>query len=493
MEDYLDSSFDEEKTLEDILSAEIEDEPAEKAKEPPYYIKDDITEEPLKLYLREIGNVTLLTKKDEADISKKMEQGRESVKKIIFKTPFAIKKIISLPDMLRKNEVSMKNIISGMENNEVEDEGESLAGFLKKIQTIKSLYLRKSAPDKRASGSKKINQASSVIEKKRDDVTNKISELNLKDEIIEAFSEQVKKLSGKAIELHKEIEDTPNTLQCKKLKKELAVIEASIGLSGLEEIKRMQRALNNAELQVERAKRALVEANLRLVVSIAKKYLGKGLNMSDLIQEGNIGLMRAVDKFEYKRDFKFSTYATWWIRQAMMRALADQSRTIRVPVHMVETINKVARTSKELSQRLGKEPAIEQVAESTGLPLDIVKTAMKIGKEPISLETPIGGEEDTHLLDFIEDRVTPSPLDLAIRHDLQEHIHKVIETLPEKEAEVIKRRFGIGDGFAHTLEEVGSEFNLTRERIRQIEMRVLRKLRHPTKSKWLRTFIEKPV
>jgi RNA polymerase primary sigma factor len=271
---------------------------------------------------------------------------------------------------------------------------------------------------------------------------------------------------------------------------EIASIEDSFGL-GWEEIRKVSKEVYEAEREVSRAKDMLVEANLRLVISVAKRYIGKGLTLSDLIQEGNIGLIRAVDKFEYKRGYKFSTYATWWIRQAISRAIADQSRTIRIPVHMIENLNLISKTTKEIAQEAGGDANPEEISRRSNIPVSRVTSIMRMTREPISIETPVGDEEDSMLKDFIEDKSIPSPLDVAILDSLREQIEKVLCTLSPKEQLVIRRRYGIGEDTPHTLEEVGQEFEVTRERIRQIEVKAIRKLKHPSRNKWLRDFLNK--
>ena len=492
------------------------EEKEEEGEKPPDFIEGE--KDPVRIYLKEMSSVPLLTREGEVEIAKKIEEGRENIYKVIFSLPFALKKLIDLGEIIKKGWGPLGEIIQISEEEteqELQMEGKRFfditreidrlnkkrKGYLRKLKDI-SLHTEKQNTSKRVSqktGTKYAKSIIKMLEENRHQILEKVRDLKLKDDVIIVFSDELKKSVVEIDQIQKKISGLSKKAKYSKsaLEKERQLymnkIEKKEILFGMKstEMKKALRVLMQEEWEVSEARKALIEANLRLVISIAKRYLGRGLSFSDLIQEGNSGLMRAVDKFEYKRGYKFSTYATWWIRQAITRALADQSRTIRIPVHMVETINKITKVSRELVQELGREPTSREIADTLNLPVGKVDGILKISKEPISLETPIG-EEDSHLMDFIEDKAMLSPLDFAIKDDMKAKIDKILCSLPPKEEKIIRKRFGIGVDVPLTLEEVGAEFEVTRERIRQIEVKAIRKLKHPSRSKWLREFIEKP-
>jgi RNA polymerase primary sigma factor len=481
--------------------------------------------DPIKVYLKEMGGVPLLTKESEIALAVKIEQGKEQLCRVIFSLPFSVNKLIALGRMVEAGEAPLGEIIQNGDDDVQEDLAFEKTRFYETTLKIKTLYQRqKQLLHRLAEAGKKSDlKLLKSLEASREKILNEVLELKLKDDVIHAFSEELKKAvmnldeiktkqlyalqkaSYLGVDLRRFRKGTgPKSIRDKTVAEEVMQIfreyvalrqtmketEDSFGLD-FEEMRKVLRTLIEEERNIDDAKGKLTEANLRLVISIAKRYIGKGLGFSDLIQEGNIGLMRAVEKFEYKRGYKFSTYATWWIRQSITRALADQSRTIRIPVHMVESINRMTRVVRELVQEKGREPSPEEMAEKLNIPVEKVRGMLKISKEPISLETPVGEEDDSHLRDFIEDKTTLSPLDIAIQDDMRKNIDMALSSLTDKEQEIIKKRFGIGDEMPHTLEDVGNDFDVTRERIRQIEVKAIRKLRHPSRSKWLRTFIER--
>jgi len=501
------------------------------------------TDDPVRLYLKEMGSVALLSREGEIEIAKRIEEGKNDIASVIYGMPMTIEFVLALRDQLKNSKIDVREIVPIQETEEdfeeeqqpVERDYEELrVKTLDALNSVRkvSLALKALAEKGRHLGNdpakqKKFKKQFDAI---RQQVVNKIESVNLhgvlKDRMVQRVRDlavQIRVAEREAVSCQRRIgvggEAGAELLRklCRSRQDFLAVkrktgvseealveirkvyqnakakirqLETEEALVPAEEIKDAVKHLDLAEEKVKRGKAELVEANLRLVVSIAKKYTNRGLQFLDLIQEGNIGLMKAVDKFEYKRGYKFSTYATWWIRQAITRAIADQARTIRIPVHMIETINKLIRTSRHLVQKLGREPLPEEIAERMDLPLDKVRKILKIAREPISLETPIGEEEDSHLGDFIEDKKAVSPLEAAIRYDLQRQINSALETLTPREEKVLRKRFGIGEATDHTLEEVGQDFEVTRERIRQIEAKALRKLRHPSRSKKLRSFVE---
>ncbi len=491
--------------------------------------------DPVRMYLKEMGSVSLLSREEEVEIAKRIEDGKNEVLSVVFNSPIIIQVVLGLGDMLKKGARSIRDIVADLDDDENEIDEESYSTvFLEQVERIRKIYDENLRHENAIATKKDLTETRKKnlrqkIDKNRESIFTILHEVNLKKKYLEKtvgrlreFLAQIDILESQIIlcckkvgldakdirrfiRLGKDSKDEQrkikrktgvNVIELQELDKEIRGSarqirdiekQANLTIDGLKEaIEKIDRG----EFKAKTAKDELVRSNLRLVVSLAKKYTNRGLQFLDLIQEGNIGLIKAVEKFEYQRGYKFSTYATWWIRQAITRAIADQARTIRIPVHMIETINKLIRTSRFLVQENGREPMPEEIAEKMELPIEKVRKVLKIAKEPISLETPIGEEEDSHLGDFIEDKKILNPMESVTYQNLSEQTQSVLSTLTPREEKVLRLRFGIGERADHTLEEVGKDFDVTRERIRQIEAKALRKLRHPIRNKKLKSFVE---